>query len=662
MSKVSKFLALLLLAVLPAAAFGQTTVIPKSPFEQAATFSSSTNSACWPVPLGVHYFTMRWENPLGTVTGGTVKLVGSMSATCSSPTDIIAPQTFTSFGTVNGTAGGYKYARLTSASYSGSGSVRVFVAGDKSVTNVTVGDITIENVVLGAGTANIGDVDVLSFPDNEPINLAQIGGNALSTTLPISGTVTANLSATDNAVLDLIESYTSRLLSSASAVAGGAGSATTALLAGGIYNSTPITLTNGQQAGIQFDANGYLKVSGISAGGLTDAELRATAVPISGTITANLSATDNAVLDDIADGIAVTNVGTFAVQAAGTKTNNNAAPGATNVGALVALANASAPTWSEGNLVALSVDTAGALRVSGSAGTTQYNQSTVATATDSLVMIGVRRVDADAALDADGDRTVIQVDETGYVKVSVQNVVVDSADNAAFPNTSTEPPVGVAGIYESSLPTYASGDKATLHMDVNGRAITAEGGALLTSSQLIDDTIFADEAAFTYATSKVITIGAVAEATSDLLADGTAGALSMTLRRTLRTTPTGYLTGGGVPISYVSTGATEDEHAVCAAQCTLYQITAMNHGAASAFLRCENDVIGSTVPGSETNLSGEPDIEIPGSTTGAGFVIPIPIGASYSTALTCWIVTGEAATDVAEVGANDVRIWYVIAE
>lgn len=51
---------------------------------------------------------------------------------------------------------------------------------------------------------------------------------------------------------------------------------------------------------------------------------------------------------------------------AGTKTNNNAAPGATNVGALTALANASAPSWAEGNLVALSTDLSGALRTSSS--------------------------------------------------------------------------------------------------------------------------------------------------------------------------------------------------------------------------------------------------------------------------------------------------------
>ena len=52
----------------------------------------------------------------------------------------------------------------------------------------------------------------------------------------------------------------------------------------------------------------------------------------------------------------------FAVNASGTKTNNNAAPGATNMGTLPALANAATPAWTEGNQVALSVDLAGALR------------------------------------------------------------------------------------------------------------------------------------------------------------------------------------------------------------------------------------------------------------------------------------------------------------
>ena len=42
--------------------------------------------------------------------------------------------------------------------------------------------------------------------------------------------------------------------------------ASNSLLVGGIYNSSPITLTNGQGAANQFDANGYLKVN-VAAGG-----------------------------------------------------------------------------------------------------------------------------------------------------------------------------------------------------------------------------------------------------------------------------------------------------------------------------------------------------------------------------------------------------------
>lgn len=47
---------------------------------------------------------------------------------------------------------------------------------------------------------------------------------------------------------------------------------------------------------------------------------------------------------------------------AGGKTNNNAAPGATNLGSLVGVANAAIPSWTEGNEVLLSTDLSGNLR------------------------------------------------------------------------------------------------------------------------------------------------------------------------------------------------------------------------------------------------------------------------------------------------------------
>lgn len=80
--------------------------------------------------------------------------------------------------------------------------------------------------------------------------------------------------------------------------------------------SVPVTITAGgsgvaaysDSGGVDrkglVDADRHLQVDVLSmpagGSGLTDAELRATPVPVSGTVTANLSATDNAVLDDIA--------------------------------------------------------------------------------------------------------------------------------------------------------------------------------------------------------------------------------------------------------------------------------------------------------------------------------------------------------------------------
>lgn len=85
------------------------------------------------------------------------------------------------------------------------------------------------------------------------------------------------------------------------------------------------------------------------------------AIPISGTVA-------------VSGTVAATQSGTWTVQPgntanttawlfAGGKTNNNAAPGATNLGALIAVANAAAPTWTEGNEVLASVDLAGNQRV-----------------------------------------------------------------------------------------------------------------------------------------------------------------------------------------------------------------------------------------------------------------------------------------------------------
>lgn len=76
-----------------------------------------------------------------------------------------------------------------------------------------------------------------------------------------SGTVTANLGATDNTVLDSIDTSTSRLLSSATRIDPGSALATTSLVAGGRYDSTQKTLTDGQEASFAMSERGAMIVT-----------------------------------------------------------------------------------------------------------------------------------------------------------------------------------------------------------------------------------------------------------------------------------------------------------------------------------------------------------------------------------------------------------------
>jgi hypothetical protein len=77
---------------------------------------------------------------------------------------------------------------------------------------------------------------------------------------------------------------------------------------------------------------------------------------------------------------------------AGNLTNNNAAPAATNIGALVAVANAAAQTWTEGNEVLESVDLSGAQRVTGGqTGTATLSNVAASAASVSLLAANTSR-------------------------------------------------------------------------------------------------------------------------------------------------------------------------------------------------------------------------------------------------------------------------------
>jgi hypothetical protein len=139
-------------------------------------------------------------------------------------------------------------------------------------------------------------------------------------------------------------------------------------------------------------------------------------------------------------------------------------------------------------------------------GGTQYDEDTVSTAADKITMAGVVRKDTAATLvDTDGDRTQLQVDASGRLHVNGSGV--------------TQP------ISASSLPLPT------------GAATETTLNAIKTSTELIDDSIITDDAAFSPGTTKLQMFGAeFDDAATDSVDEGDAGAVRMSANRNLYTT------------------------------------------------------------------------------------------------------------------------------
>ena len=166
-----------------------------------------------------------------------------------------------------------------------------------------------------------------------------------TTSQPVTGTVTANIGTSGSLALDAtLTGGTQKAI-----VRGGAKGTTTAA-------DVTSTAQSADRQGLDVQIRTSAGVAVDSFGGGTqyaDGAAR-------GTATGTLMMVDDGTNIQSASGDAN---GRVNVNAAGIKTNNNAAPGATNVGVLPAIANASAPSWTEGNQVGLSTLLNGATRI-----------------------------------------------------------------------------------------------------------------------------------------------------------------------------------------------------------------------------------------------------------------------------------------------------------
>jgi hypothetical protein len=221
--------------------------------------------------------------------------------------------------------------------------------------NIAEGTISGGNAAAGlTGAAVPGSADYVGF--NSGGNLV---GVSAANPLPITGSI----SATNPSV----GTPGAAAPASATMVGGTDGTDLRSLLTDAtgqlkvlIENSPAVTITSGTVAVTEsgaWNVNQTLGTPGFEA--ITDGTNGPAAVKAASTAAV---ATDKALVVAISPNNSITFSPSGTQTVAGAKTNNAAAPGATNVGALVAVANALGQTWTEGDQVLLSEDLNGSLR------------------------------------------------------------------------------------------------------------------------------------------------------------------------------------------------------------------------------------------------------------------------------------------------------------
>jgi hypothetical protein len=180
----------------------------------------------------------------------------------------------------SGSASGTEYTEDDAAAANPAGGALIMIRDDALSGQTTTDGDNVAARGTDKGELYVKHTDALSISGTVTVDGSGV-------TQPVSGTVTANLSATDNAVLDQIELNTDPLL-----VVGGGTEAT----------AQRVTIANDSTGVVSVDDNG---------GALT----------VDGTVTAELSATDNAVLDNIDSDTSTiaTNTGTVAGAVSGSE-------------------------------------------------------------------------------------------------------------------------------------------------------------------------------------------------------------------------------------------------------------------------------------------------------------------------------------------------------
>ena len=431
-------------------------------------------------------------------------------------------------------------------------------------------------IVIGADGTNDGDVS---------------SGNPM----PVTGTVTANLGATDNAVLDNIQTAVEVIDNAISGNEMQVDVVTSALPTGAATAAKQPALGTAGTA-----STDVISVQGIASMTAIVVDGSGVTQPVSGTVTANLSATDNAVLDAIAASVAgtVTVSGTVTANA-GTNLNTSALAletGGNLAGAATSLAIID--DWDESDRAKANI-IVGQAGVAAGTGIVGVTTQRVTIATDDTLLNTIEG-------------------ETFAIQAAVE--IMDDWDESDRCKSNII--VGQAGVAAGSGTVGATTQRVVLATDVALPAGTNAIGKLAANSGVdIGDV-------------DVLSIAAGTNLIGDV--------------------GLGVRTSGGTTI-FRSIDLDESEEEVKATAGQVYWLHCINLAASLRYLKFYNATAASVTVGTTTPVMTIP-ILTQGDTNGAGFTLAIPNGIAFSTAITVAATTAIADADTGAPGANEVII------
>jgi hypothetical protein len=557
-----------------------------------------------------------------------------------------------------------------------------------TTTQPVSGSVAVSSLpALVAGTANIGDVDVLSLPAL-PAGTNNIGDVDVLSVIP--GTAATNLGKAEDAAHTTGDTGVMALVVRSDA------------------GGTLVSL-DGDYSPLQVDAAGALRVTG-GGGGTQYIEDTASAggetMTLAGVVRQDTIASSTSLDGDYAY-LKVTAAGRLYVDAtlaAGTSNIGDVdvlsvvpGTGATSLGkaedaahtsgdvgvmALVVRSDAGGTLVSlDGDYSPLQVDAAGALRVTGGGGGTQYVEDTASAGGETMTLAGVVRQDAiTTSTSADGDYAYLKVTAEGRLYTSanidtpiaagdnnIGNVDVASvvpgttgaelgkAEDAAHASGDTG--VFMLGVRNDSHATRTStdGDYSPISVDLAGRINI---GSLNTiANSIVPGTASnqlgkQEDAAHSSGDVGVMALAVRNDAETPLATNGNYIPITVDSANRIKISGPVPNIANGLSIHRVISAASTNGANIKGSAGNIYDIYVSNINASPRYVKFYNKATAPTV-GTDTPLL---TFLVAGNTAGAGATFSSTMGFSFSLGIGIAITTGVADADTGAVAANEIVV------